>query len=86
MNSQIIAEQTIGTRVIAGAEYPIIDRVERVQMVPHKRAIWVLTQALCNGVPAGANKYRTRGEALEAYQDLAMGMILGATERMEHPQ
>jgi len=59
----IIAERTTGTRTIAGTDWPIIDRVWR-----NGPRSWIYVRGLCNGIPAASSEYRTKREALEAYE------------------
>lgn len=58
-----IATRTHGTRRINGTDWPVYDTLDRI---PTRRARWVVTRNLCNGVADRAEVYRTRREALAA--------------------
>lgn len=52
-----------GTRTILGTDYPVYNVVHRVD---HGGRRWQVTWALCNGTPAGTQKYATKMEAVAA--------------------
>lgn len=58
-----IEERRVGTRTVAGADFPVIDLVERHEF--GGRVEWVLVRGLCNGTPDSAATLATRREALE---------------------
>lgn len=60
----VIAEQRAGVRLLAGTEFPVIDRVERQQW--GRRVEWVLIVGLCNGIPSWSKSFATKAEALYA--------------------
>ena len=55
------AEVTHGSRLVMGTEWPVYSFVEKVG--DH---CWLAVYNLCNGVPSGSEKFRTRREAVEA--------------------
>ena len=61
-----IARRETGTRTILGTNWPVVDVVR----ANGKRG-YLLTYGLCNGVPAGAIRYRTKREALAALYEAA---------------
>lgn len=60
----LVAEVRSGTRTINGTEFPVTSQVHRI--AGGSRVEWLATYNLCNGVPAGAETFRTRREAMEA--------------------
>jgi hypothetical protein len=62
----IVAERLLGTREILGTQWPIVTRVRRDQR-PGQRPQWVL-ETLCNGACDRGETYRTRREALRAFE------------------
>jgi hypothetical protein len=62
----IIAENQVGTRLINGTEWPVMDQIVRDQR-PGQRTTWMLVRGECNGIPEGAQEYRTRREAQAAF-------------------
>jgi hypothetical protein len=44
-------------------DFPVVTVVERIN--EGKRPVWIVTYNLCNGVPDGADEFKTRHEALK---------------------
>lgn len=68
--TKLIEERQIGTRRMAGTDWPILDRIERHSNDPgegRRWVRWVIWRGLCNGIPDDGRIYRTRREALEAW-------------------
>ena len=57
-----IFERTTGYRTILNTRWPITTTVRR----DAGGRCWVVTYGLCNGIPTGAELYRTKREALAA--------------------
>ena len=66
MSRAIVAERQTGEREVLGTTWPIVDRVERVELAS-KRPRWVVTRGLCNGVPVAAREHSTKVAALADY-------------------
>lgn len=67
VNKKRITEKTTGTRQILGTDWPIYSYVERVAWLG--KVEWEVTFSLCNGVPAKTATYKTRKEALQAFNE-----------------
>lgn len=60
----LVASRVVGKRRIAGTDWPIENVVTRHRM--RGRSVWVVSIALCNGVPEWSDSYATRREAMAA--------------------
>ncbi len=67
MTRHILAERTTGYRRLTGTDFPIVDRLERVEMPGHAPE-WVITRSLCAGVPDSARTYTERRAAFDAWE------------------
>ncbi len=69
MSTTIVADKTIGTRTLAGTEWPIRAVVIRHAM-PGRRPTWVQT-VVCNGMAIdGGVEFTTRRAALAAHDNV----------------
>ncbi len=66
---QLLDERMAGTRQLLGTRWVVTDQLTHVQM-PGRRATWVITLGLCNGIPSSGTEYRTRKAALAAWAEL----------------
>jgi len=75
----LVTETRVGTRVIAGTEWPVVDQLVRV--ATGRRVEWAVIRGLCNGVPDSATEHRTLREAMDVFGRVAVGRaaaLLGA--------
>lgn len=70
MSRKVVAEREMGTRLIAGTEWPVCDQVVRDER-PGQRPTWVVVRGLCNGVPRSSEQHRTLREASESFGAVA---------------
>ena len=63
----VLAERETGRRVLAGTDWPVRDKLVRDQR-PGRRPTWEIVRGLCNGIAQRADVYRTRREALAAWE------------------
>ena len=69
MARTLIASVRTGARHLNGADWPITDQLERVNL-RGRRPEWVITRGLCNGTPDGAIEYRKLRLALAEWSRL----------------
>lgn len=66
MSRVVIAERDMGTRLVAGTEWAVVDQLVRDQR-PGRRPTWIVVRGLCNGVPRSCEEHRRRIDALDSY-------------------
>jgi aldehyde:ferredoxin oxidoreductase len=62
MTRELLEELTVGTRTVAGTDWPIVDQLWRTG--PRS---WEIVRELCNGVPRTSEEYRSESAAREAF-------------------
>lgn len=62
MTPELIDELQVGTRMVAGTDWPVIDQLWR--RGPHT---WEIVRELCNGVPRARETFRSEAAAREAF-------------------
>lgn len=67
MNRAVVEERRVGTRVLAGTEWPIVDQLVR-HADGRAHGGWQIIRGLCNGVPDGATFYPSESAAREAWE------------------
>lgn len=67
MSRRVLAERTVGTQLVAGTEWAIVDQLVRDQR-PGQRPSWQVVLRLCNGVPRSAEDHKTRTAAVRSYE------------------
>lgn len=65
---KLLEEIHVGTRTIAGTEWPIYDQLHRTG-----EREWTVTRELCNGVPRSSETYRSESAAREAFDRRLVG-------------
>ena len=56
-----------GYRTMAGTDWPVYSILERTaDHLPARGGKWRVTWGICNGIPVGSSRYRTKREALDA--------------------
>lgn len=65
---KLIASKRVGTRTIAGTDWPVENQVLRVAQ-PGRRVYWTLVMGLCNGVPRGSQRFASKAAALAAMEE-----------------
>lgn len=64
-----LVTQRVASRTVPGTEWPVEHTVERWQP-PGGRPRWTVVKHLCQGVPQGAEDFKTRKAALARLNEL----------------
>lgn len=78
MTRELVDELRIGTRTIAGTEWPVVDQLWRTG-----ERTWEVVRELCNGAPRTTEPYRSEAAAREAFARRLEGRKPRAGERGE---
>lgn len=62
-----IANRTTGKRMIMGTNHPIETYVNRE--VKFGRPVWILYESVCNGICEKATSFKTKKEAISAFNE-----------------
>lgn len=65
---KLLEETQVGTRTIAGTEWPIYDQLHRTG-----EREWTVTRELCNGTARSSETYRSESSAREAFDRRLVG-------------
>lgn len=64
---KLIDERSTGVRTIAGTDFEISNRIERVK-ISGQRPVWVITYGLCNGIPDSCELFERRKDAMGSWR------------------